>query len=66
MDGIPAVVLGEAASKFVSVTKIEDIENLTYPDREDWIKNIMWNQFLRTEISSGKALEILKKRNGLK
>lgn len=64
-NGIPAIVLGDAASKFVAERKIENIENLYYPDRTNWLKNIMYNQFTKDEIAEGKAIQFLKKEHGL-
>lgn len=60
IEGIPAVVLGPAASRFISETKISNIENLQFPDRENWIKNLMRNQFTKDEIGTGYALKTLK------
>lgn len=65
-NGTPALVLGDAASKFVSITKIKNIENPIYPDRELWLRNLLSNQFKRQEVSSGKALKFLMKIHDLK
>lgn len=63
--GTPALVLGEAASKFVAITDISQIENPIRPDRTEWIKNLMSNQFTREEIKNGKALKALMKIHNL-
>jgi hypothetical protein len=64
--GTPAIVLGEAASKFVSAQKLSNVEKLIRPDRTEWIKNLMYNQFSREELTSGAALKALIKMHNLK
>lgn len=60
-SGIPAIVLGDAASKFVSRTEIKDINDLIYSKRTGWLKNIMCNQFTKNEIATGEALDFFLK-----
>jgi len=64
--GTPAIVLGEAASKFVAVQSISQVENLIRPDRTEWVKNLMYNQFTRDELADGTALKALIKMHNLK
>lgn len=66
-QGIPAMVLAEdCASRFVSRVEIKDIEKPYYPDRELWIKNILYNQFTIDEIKNGRALRLLRKLHKLR
>jgi len=60
-SGVPAIVLGDAASKFVARTDLSDIESLCYPDRELWLKNLFCNQFTVDELSNGEAIDFLTK-----
>lgn len=58
LEGIPAIVLGDAIAKPISSHLLEDIPNprlATDEEREQWLSNIAWCQFTEEEMKDGFA-----------
>jgi len=63
IDGIPTIVLGDGVARPISSTKISDIENPYIPTVEEktqWLANLAYCQYKRSEIKSGLAFEYIK------
>jgi hypothetical protein len=62
-EGIPTVVLGDAVSKPISSTNLEDIPNprlATYQERHQWLANLAYWQWTMPELAAGKVWEFLR------
>jgi len=57
--GIP-VICGPECAAYPVANKIEDIENLTYPDREPWLWHLAHQQFTLEEMASGYAYNCIR------
>lgn len=60
INGIRTVSMGESAARPVG-GKIEDIEKLPTPDREEWASVLADNQFTLEEMRSGEAWALLNR-----
>jgi len=58
-QGVPVVVDKISAAAPISRTSLLDIEDLLYPDREEWLCSLSYGQFYLDEITNRKAWEIL-------
>jgi hypothetical protein len=66
IEGVPVISLAESCLDSISKNKIEDIENLYYPEnRFEWLKSLSYSQFSDEEMSSGLAMKIFEKTNNL-
>ena len=59
MGGIPAIVSKDSAASPVARTKLSEIENVIYPDREAWMRSLSYGMFNNEEIENGFAWKIL-------
>lgn len=61
LNGIPCINLAPSCLDSLHDHKLEDIENLTYPDnRYEWSKSLAYGQFTKDEMISGFALDTLR------
>jgi hypothetical protein len=61
LHGIPCINLAPSCLDSLHDNKLEDIENLTYPEnRWEWIKSLSYGQFTTEEMKSGYALKQLQ------
>lgn len=60
IHGVPSICLGPNGASSMSVDRLEDINNLIFPDRINWLKNLSYCQFTLEELKSGEAKELLK------
>lgn len=60
--GVPVIHLGESCAAPVGKSRLADIENLAYPDREPWLWTLANHQWTLDEIRSGEAWEFLEER----
>lgn len=58
--GVPVIVDKVSAAAPISRTSLLDIEDLYYPNREEWLCGLAYGQFYLDEISNRKAWEILE------
>ncbi len=59
MYGIPVVVDPKSCAAMVGVTKINQINNLSYPDRQHWLNWLSYSQFSYGEMMRGFAVKEL-------
>lgn len=57
--GCPVIVFGQCAAALVGRTKVEDIDQLVYPEREPWLHSMAYSQFTEEEIINGAAFRML-------
>jgi len=57
--GIPTICHPNSFAADISSTKLEEIENPSRVDRQQWFNNLAYSQFTHTEIETGFAQEIL-------
>ena len=58
--GTPVFTSSSSAASFVGLTDLAKIENPIYPDREMWLNNLTYNQFLFDEFKSQDFLDIFR------
>ena len=58
--GTPVFTSASSAASFVGLTDLAKIENPIYPDREMWLNNLTYNQFLFDEFNSQDFLDIFR------
>ena len=61
IEGIPAFCHTASPAAPMGNTYLNNIENPSYLDRQDWLNYLSYNQFTSAEIASGMAYEILNK-----
>jgi hypothetical protein len=62
MNGKPAIALGPNAAQSICNTKIEDIEELNFPSKEEmtaFMQHLSYAQFTRDEMQNGTAWQIV-------
>lgn len=65
IHGIPCINLAETCTDAIYKNKLEDIENLVYPDnREELLNSLAYCQFLPVELENGFAVKTLEEING--
>lgn len=57
--GVPVIVDKVSAAAPISRTSLLDIENLLYPDREEWLYGLAYGQFYLDELATGLPWKIL-------
>jgi hypothetical protein len=62
IKGVPVIALAEdSCANSLCTNKLEDIENLNYPDnRYEWLKSLSYGQFTTEEMRSGYAIRIIE------
>lgn len=55
MEGIPVIVDNSSAASMVGRNRISDIDDLNYPERWDWVKNLAYGQFSIEEMRTGRV-----------
>jgi hypothetical protein len=66
INGIPVISLAECCTDSLFKNRMEDIENLYYPEnRYEWLKSLAYSQFTDEELSSGYAMTIFEEMNNL-
>ena len=64
--GIPTFVTSDLAICWpVANTKLQDIENPKYPDRDQWVHDIGYKQWTEEEIKNGTVFKRFKEKLGL-
>lgn len=62
--GIPVVVSPLSCASHVGCTKLSDIDNLSYPDRQPWLNWLAYSQFSYREMHRGTAIrELITQRD---
>lgn len=61
--GIPIIVHPQSSAAMVGCTKLSDLNNLRYPDRQSWVNWLAYNQFSYADLRDGTAIRELLKRN---
>jgi hypothetical protein len=59
VHGIPAIVLGPSAAIPVARTRISDVENPNYAERESWCHGLAYHQWTIAELRDGRCWEWL-------
>lgn len=62
MHGIPAITLYENAASFVSRSKLSQINNLIYPNRDKWLGNLALDMCSAEEITNGYFVNMMFER----
>lgn len=57
--GYPVIVDPCSAAAVVGRTKLDDIENLIYPDRQPWLNNLAYSCFTEPEMEAGKMWSMI-------
>lgn len=64
LAGVPTIVLGEAVSRPISSTTLDDVESprmATDAERQQWLNDLAYCQYTLAEMSTGLAWSVLKR-----
>ena len=59
LHGVPAIVLGQSAAAPVARTRIADVENPNYAEREPWCYGLAYHQWTLDEMREGRCWEMV-------